>query len=107
MTILFCGRWGPWLRIQQLRSSNVGLPRHCTLQPSLPDVKSCIKDVGFLQLVQLHLGITHLVFYALQLIIQLQLLSLKFTVFPLIPVGAEVASEGYQFGVTMSHCPFS
>ena len=57
-----------------------------TLQPFLPNVEGCIKDVGFLQLVQLHLGITHLVFYTLQLIIQFQLLSFKFTVFPLIPV---------------------
>lgn len=60
----------------------------------LPDVKGRVKDIGFLQLVQLHLGITHLVFHTLQLIIQLQLLSLEFTIFPLIPVSSKVATEG-------------
>ncbi|KAL0597695.1 Cyclin N-terminal domain-containing protein 1 [Plecturocebus cupreus] len=63
------------------------------------DVEGRIKDVGFLQLVQLHLGITHLVFDALQLIIQLQLLSFKFTVFSLIPRGEWVKSGIFQLGM--------
>lgn len=76
-----------------------------TLQPALPDVEGCIKDVGFLQLVQLHLGVTHLVFHTLQLIVQLQLLSLKFTVFPLIPVSSKVAIEGCRFRARISLSP--
>lgn len=48
-----------------------------------------IEDIGFLELVQLHLGIAHLVLYTLELIIQLQLLPFKFTIFSLVPVGSQ------------------
>lgn len=75
------------------------------LQPALPDVEGRIKDVSFLQLVQLHLGITHLVFHTLQLVIQLQLLSLKFTVFLLIPVSSKVATESCRSGAETSLSP--
>lgn len=55
-----------------------------------------IEDIGFLELVQLHLGIPHLVLYTLELVVQLQLLPFKFTVFPLVPV----SSQGDQKGLT-------
>lgn len=52
-------------------------------------MKCGIEDVGLFQTVKLNLAVTHLVVDALQLIIQLQLLSLKFTVFLLIPLGRD------------------
>lgn len=67
---------------------------HCRFQengynipvPTLPDVKGCVEHVGFLQFIQLHLGIAHLVVHTFQLIIQLQLLPLELTVLLLIPL---------------------
>lgn len=80
-------------------------PALLTLQPALPDVEGCIEDIGFLQLVQLHLGVAHLVFHALQLIVQLQLLSLEFTVLPLVPASSKGAAEGCWFRTEISLSP--
>lgn len=44
---------------------------HYTPLPSLPDMEGRIEDIGFLELVQLHLGIPHLVLYTLELVVQL------------------------------------
>lgn len=55
------------------------------LPPALPDVEGGVEDVGFLQLVQLDLGVTHLVVHAFQLVVQLQLLPLELAVFLLVP----------------------
>ena len=48
-------------------------------------MEGCIEDIGLLELVQLHLGIPHLVLHTLELGVQLQLLPFKFTIFPLVP----------------------
>lgn len=47
-------------------------------------MKGCTEETGFLQLAQMHLGIGHLVFYILQLIIQFWLLLFMFSVFPMV-----------------------
>lgn len=55
------------------------------LPPALPDVEGRVEHVGFLQLVQLYLGVPHLVVHAFQLVVQLQLLPLELAVFLLVP----------------------
>ena len=56
-----------------------------------------IEDIGFLELVQLDLGVAHLVLHTLEFIIQLQLLPFKLTILPLVPG----SSQGDQEGLTV------
>lgn len=57
----------------------------------VPDMKSRIENVCFLESIQLNLAVTHLVVDAFQLIVQLQLLPFELAVLLLVPCSMEQA----------------
>ena len=69
----------------------------CAKLSAVPDVEGGIEDIGFLELVQLDLGVAHLVLHTLEFVIQLQLLPFKLTILPLVPG----SSQGDQEGLTV------
>lgn len=84
----------------------------CTILSSVPDMKGCTEETGFLQLPQLHLGIGHLVFYILQLIypilaVVVYVLGIPYgTELPLDPVLASAWAFS-SFPTSLSHLALS